>query len=62
MIRVTGKDGVAHTFSDEKLASVCLNACGGGWTVKQTATAMEVQGRVLETGKAVVKGLKIERV
>ena len=57
MIRVMRYGGV-RTFPNEKLAEVCLQLCGGGWTAAQTKKAMALQAKVLETGRAAMGTVK----
>lgn len=46
------KDKQSHQFPMEKLAAICLQICGGGYTVSQTAQAMELQQKIIAKGKA----------
>ena len=46
------KDKQSRQFPMEKLAAICLQICGGGYTVSQTAQAMELQQKIIAKGNA----------
>lgn len=43
--------GKSNIITADRLADFCIHSCGGGYTVQQTAKAMEMQRRAIETGK-----------
>ena len=57
---VTKKPIFQTTHPIQALAAVCLQVCGGGLTVSQTAQAMELQSKVRTAGKATKNGYTIE--
>jgi lipopolysaccharide export system protein LptC len=57
---VTKKPNFQTTHPVEALAAVCLQVCGGGLTVSQTAQAMELQSKVRTAGIATKNGYIIE--
>lgn len=60
MITVTNKsDPVVRMFQDRQLEDVCLHYAGGGYTTKQTATAMLARDKLMSTGKATLNGWQI---
>lgn len=46
------KDNQSRQFPFASLAAICLQICGGGYTVSQTAQAMELQTKIVANGKA----------
>lgn len=56
---VTKKPAFKFTYEMDELAELCLNICGGGLTVSQTAQAMELQSKVRTAGKATKNGYTI---
>lgn len=55
-IIVTKKPAFKFTYDMDDLAELCLNICGGGLTVSQTAQAIELQTTVKTAGKATKNG------
>ena len=59
MIKITTKSGVTRTFPDDKLAAICLELAGGGYTAAQTAKAMQYQDALTKEGTLKVRTMTI---
>ena len=57
---VTKKPNFQTTHPIQALAAVCLQVCGGGYSVSQTAQAMQLQTKVRTAGKATKNGYTIK--
>ena len=60
MIQITYRDGSTRVFPRDKLAAICLELAGGGYTEKQTAKAMLMQSQLLKANKVKHRGIKLE--
>lgn len=62
MLKITKPNGVVFHVPDEKLAEVVLELSGGGWTEKQTMSAM-ADSALLRQGRIVkINGYKLQLV
>ena len=60
MTKVTvSKNNIQSSYQLDALAAICLKICGGGYTVNQTAQAMELQTKIRTTGNARKNGYTI---
>ncbi len=58
-IRSIAKPDQVKVLDDDRLARLCLELAGGGWTTGQTRQAMTIQHRLVTNGHAIVGKLDI---
>lgn len=59
--RVKGSAGSRYVVGADAIAAFCLHQTGGGYTAEQTAKAMELQRKAIETGQ-LSRNITIEQV
>ncbi len=63
MIKVTQKKtGLVKTFKDDLLPAICVEVCGGGYSVRSVKDACILQDKVRDTGRGTFKGTTVEKV
>ena len=59
MIEVN-KGNAKQTLADDKLAAVCVELAGGGYTAQQTAKAMEYRQQLVDGKTIKAKGFTVK--